>query len=190
MTLSKPVKIGILGEIRSGKDTVSQLIDYKLYQNNRNVRTQFLAFSTGIHAVIRLTMPELYVNGKPREALQHIGQSLRMLQPDVWINFLFNSVDYKEAINRECNIIVTDVRQPNEVKRLQDEGFTIIKVTASKEARINRAIANKDNFDESMFEHETEKVIHECPYDYLIDNSYSIDFLEMRVDEILEEVLK
>ena len=113
-----------------------------------------------------------------------------MLQPDVWINFLFNSVDYKEAINRECNIIVTDVRQPNEVKRLQDEGFTIIKVTASKEARINRAIANKDNFDESMFEHETEKVIQECPYDYLIDNSYSIDFLEMRVDEILEEVLR
>ncbi|MGG4390519.1 hypothetical protein ABEU97_20515 [Priestia megaterium] len=190
MKQTKPVRIGILGEIRAGKDTVSQLIDYKLYKYNRDKVTNFMAFSTGIHEVLRLTMPEIYTKGKPRKELQHTGQALRELKPDVWIDFLFNSFTYRDAIYKEQNILVTDVRQPNEVKRLQEAGFTIIKVTASKEARINRAEANGDNFDVSMFDHETEKVIHECPYDYLIDNSYAIDFLEDRVDEILEEVLR
>lgn len=184
----KPVKIGILGEIRAGKDTVAQLLSHELSKASGN-STEFFAFASGIHDVIRLTMPERYELGKPRHELQFIGQSLRQLKPDVWIDYLFKSHDFWLAEWLEKNIIVTDVRQPNEVKRLQEKGFKIIKVTASQEVRLQRAKDKGDNFDPKMFSHETEVVIKDCPYDYLIDNSFSIDALEQRLGEILREVL-
>jgi len=184
----RQIKIGILGEIRAGKDTVAQLFAHEIKKVSKS-RIQFLAFSTGIHDVIGLTMPELYDDGKPREALQHIGQSLRQLKPDVWIDYLFNSNAYKWSELSGENIFVTDVRQPNEALRLQEQGFKIIKVTASEDVRIQRAIANGDNFTPEMFNHETEKAIQLCTYDYLIDNSYSIDVLEETVRGIIEEVI-
>lgn len=181
------IKLGILGEIRAGKDTVAQLFAHEIKKlNGQPVR--FFAFAGGIHDVIQLTMPELYRDGKPRKALQHIGQSLREIKPDVWIDYLFNSSPFLFAEIGNENILVTDVRQPNEAKRLQEKGFKIIKVTASEEVRLERAKANGDNFNPEMFKHETEKAIQSCPYDYLIDNSYSIDELNERVVQILGEV--
>jgi hypothetical protein len=190
MRQTQPVKIGILGEIRAGKDTVAQLIAHELEKVGNTKPTQFLAFADGIHKVIELTMPEVYVKGKPRKELQHIGQSLRQLKPDVWIDMLFNSIRYRIADDYGMNIIITDVRQPNEAQRLQEKGFKIIKVTASEEVRMQRAKDNGDNFSPEDFKHETELVIHQCPYDYLIDNSFCIDVLEERVLEILQEVVE
>jgi hypothetical protein len=184
----KQIKIGILGEIRAGKDTVSELLSYQIREMGSRKPTEFFAFATGIHDVIQLTMPELYQLGKPRQALQGIGQELRKHKPDVWIDYLFNSSAYGWAEVLGQNMIVTDVRQPNEAIRLQEKGFVIIKVTASPEVRIQRAKAVGDNFTPEMLNHETEKAIQLCPYDFLIDNSYSIDELKVRVREILEEV--
>lgn len=190
MRQTKPVKLGILGEIRAGKDTVSQILAKQLYEMEGSRPTEYFAFSTGIHDVIKLIMPEVYQLGKPRKELQHIGQEMRKLKPDVWIDYLFNHRDFTNAERLSQNIIITDVRQPNEVKRLQEKGYKIIKVTASKEVRMARAKAVGDNFSPEMFEHETEKVIHDCPYDFLIDNSFSKDVLESKVREILEEVVR
>lgn len=184
----KQLKIGILGEIRAGKDTVSELIEHEIRESGGKP-TRFLAFSKGIHDVIQLTMPELYAKGKPRKALQDIGQELRKHKPDVWVDYLFNHGEFAWAEIARDNIILTDVRQPNEAIRLQEKGFKIIKVTASDEVRAERAIRAGDNFTPEMFKHETEIAVHSCPYDYLIDNSFSIDVLEERVRVILEEVL-
>lgn len=183
----KQFKVGILGEIRSGKDTVAKMLVQEFKKVNC-ARTDFYAFSTGIHEVIKMTMPELYSDGKPRFALQHIGQSLREVKPDVWIDYLLNSSDYVFAELAGRNIIVTDVRQANEAKRLQEEGYTIIKVTASQEARMARAEAEGDNFDSAMFNHETEKSVHECPFDYLIDNSSTLFDLKRQVHEVVRQV--
>lgn len=181
----KPLRIGILGEIRAGKDTVADLIIRELDRNN-NRGTRVLAFVTGIHDVLHLTMPEIYEDGKPRQALQHTGQALRQIKGDVWIDYLFNSKEFREAEMLEQNIIITDVRQPNEVKRLQAKGFKILKVTAPISVRMSRAMASGDSFDESDFEHETEMYVRVSPYDYLIDNSGSLEDLERKVKVITD----
>jgi dephospho-CoA kinase len=186
----KPVKIAMLGEIRAGKDTVAQLITQKLDKLDASKPTQLMAFSTGIHEVIEKYFPEAYEQGKPRKHLQYIGQHFRALNPDVWVNYLFSSLPYQIALSHNFNIIVTDARQLNEVQRLMAEGFKVIKVVASPEVRLQRAKDAGDNFSLEDLQHETELAIHECPYDYLIDNSFSIDVLEQRVDEILEEVVE
>ncbi|MGG4039008.1 hypothetical protein [Heyndrickxia ginsengihumi] len=190
MRQTKPVRIGILGEIRAGKDTVSQIISHELSKLDGSRETNFFAFANGIHEVIKVTMPEVYSLGKPRKELQHIGQALRQIKPDVWIDMLFNSQEYIWAKNFGHNLLITDVRQPNEAKRLQEQGFKIIKVTAFQHIRMQRAIDSGDNFNPDAFNHETELVINQCPYDYEINNSFSIDFLESSVLRILGEVVK
>lgn len=185
----RQVKVGILGEIRAGKDTVSELIAQHLWSMGTKKPTEYFAFSKGIHDVIELVMPEVYQKGKPRKELQTIGQDMRKLKPDVWVDYLFKHPAFTFCERSGQNIIITDVRQPNEAKRLQEKGFHIIKVTASQEVRMQRAIQAGDNFNPEMFNHETEKAIQLCPYDFLIDNSHSIDVLEENVTEILKEVL-
>lgn len=186
----KQIKIGILGEIRAGKDTVSELVNKVLWKLGTRKPTEYFAFSGGIHDVIHLTMPELYQQGKPRKALQHIGQELRAIKPDVWIDYLFNSDAFTFAERSGQNIIITDVRQGNEALRLQEKGFKIIKVTASPEVRSARAIASGDNFTPEMFQHETEKAVHTCPYDFLVDNSFTMQELERQVESIIWEVIR
>lgn len=185
-----PLRIALLGELRAGKDTVANMIAEKIKHESVNTPVVFLAFADGIHKVINLVMPEVYKLGKPRRQLQHIGQSMRQLDKDVWVNMLFNSFEYRDSVARCHNIIVTDVRQPNEVERLHKEGFVVIKVIADKEIRIQRVLEAGDNFSPDMLEHETEKVLHECPYDYLIDNSSTIGDLERSISKIFEEVLE
>lgn len=179
------LKIGILGEIRAGKDTVAKQIEYKT-----DGFVYHFAFSEGIHEVINMVMPEIYAQGKPREALQVLGQAFRQIKPDVWIDHLFNDVEFSYISKYNRNMIITDVRQPNEAKRLQEEGFHIIKVVSDKDIRLQRINQNGDNFDNSMLDHETETAVHQCTYDYLIRNNGSLEDLSNRVDEILTDIME
>ncbi|MED4819181.1 hypothetical protein P9654_04720 [Bacillus atrophaeus] len=186
MLVQKPVKIALLGEIRAGKDTVAELIEKHIKADKS---TYFLAFADGIHKVIRKYFPKAYKEGKPRKHLQQIGQSFRVLNPDIWIDTLFNSNVFNKAARSQSNIIITDVRQPNEALRAMQEGFTVIKVTADFDVRVERAKAKGDSFNLEDFYHETEMAIQQCPYDVLIDNSYTLENLEERVKEVLGEVI-
>ncbi|WP_340034449.1 hypothetical protein [Bacillus sp. FSL K6-0993] len=186
MLIQKPIKIALLGEIRAGKDTVAELMEKHI---KANAATYFLAFADGIHKVIRKYFPEAYKEGKPRKHLQQIGQSFRVLNPDIWIDTLFNSNIFDKAVRSQSNIIITDVRQPNEAIRAMKEGFTVVKVTADFDVRVARAKAKGDTFNLEDFYHETELAIQQCPYDVCIDNSYTLDELEERVKEVLEGVV-
>lgn len=177
----EPIKIGILGEIRAGKDTVAQLLEEHLVGN-----TSILAFSDGIHVVLQTTMPEIYADGKPRKQLQDVGQFFRSIKPAVWIEMLLNGHEYYLANYLGENILVTDVRQPNEAKRLKEEGFILLKVTADKEIREERSAKAGDNFTADLLNHETEIAVNSCEFDYEIDNSGEFDSLKRKVEEFLK----
>lgn len=183
------VRIGILGEIRAGKDSVARIIEDYL-EEDPTAEIGKVAFSNGIHDVIKMIMPETYEGGKPRALLQQLGQFLRGFKEDVWIDYLLNSSQYKQLEESNGHIIVTDVRQPNEARRLQEQGYVLIKVTADKEIRLQRALAEGDNFDPAMLEHETELVVHKCPYDFEIDNSGSVEDLQVAVINMLDKLVE
>lgn len=110
------LKIAVAGEIRSGKDTVCKYI----MDNTCNVEK--LYFAEGIEKIIREFFPEAFAdNDKPRKHYQDIGQFMRTLNPNVWINYTANVYN-----NSYCeNFIVTDLRQHNEYEWLKSEGFTL-----------------------------------------------------------------
>lgn len=183
LTLNKQLKIAILGEMRSGKDTVANFI--KKLEKNKTIN---FAFSEGIHHVIKITMPEIYETGKPRKELQQIGQFMRSLKSDVWIDYVFNSDGFDWASKRGHNLVFTDVRQPNEVARLKEKGFTILKLESPVDVRIERVLSLGDSFESKALSHETELVVGQLPYDYKIVNDGSLGELEQKVALFLSYV--
>ena len=178
------MKIAVFGKMRSGKNTVADILTHEHYFK------QF-AFGDGIGEIIEKYFPEDWVGGKPRKHYQHIGQQLRVLNPDVWINYLLRTVEkYGEDCRflRQCpnNIVVTDGRQLNEAKRLKEEGFLIVKVTAPEELRIKRMEASGDVYSPELLSHETELQVDLIEGDIEIINDGTLEELMVKVQKMIQ----
>ena len=91
-------------------------------------------------------------------------------------------------------VIITDVRQENEVKWLMDNGFKIIKVSTPEEVRIQRMVASGDTIPEDreslekMLNHETEQFVDQSPCDYHVENIGTIEDLERKAEWIYQDI--
>lgn len=183
------VKIALVGKMRSGKDTFAEplLHSKSMYH---------LRFADGIQEIIDAFFPEAVSgNGKPREHYQVIGQSLRQLNPDVWVNSL-----EQEYINilrmlyiledSTSGIIITDVRQPNEVEWCRRNGFKLVKLISPSEVRRQRIIDSGDIFEEEQFTHETEGYVDTIAADYIINSNCSKEELQKQAVELYEKLSK
>ena len=185
------MKIAIFGKMRSGKNTVADILMEEYGFN------QF-AFGDGIGAIIDEYFPDARKSGKPREHYQHIGQQLRVLDEDVWVNCLLRRVKLSERLHRnlvgmgtkegEYKVVVTDGRQLNEAKKLKEAGYLIIKVTAPEEIRIERMKASGDNFTKEQLNHETELQVDLIESDIEIFNDGTPEELENMVKSIMRGV--
>ena len=173
----KGTKIAIVGKIRSGKDTAA---DYII----QNYGLKPYSFGSGITEVINRYFPDAFTEGKPRKHYQVIGQAFRELNADIWVEILERKL--QEAPN--TSVIVTDLRQLNEYKRLKELGFTIIKIEASETVRIQRIEREGDVFSREQLNHETEIQADKCPYDYLVVNNSSIEDLYHQLKMIMRRV--
>jgi dephospho-CoA kinase len=180
------VKIALCGRLRSGKDTIANhlYIKYGFSQ---------VAFGDALKRVAHETFPWVSEFSKPRALYQSVGQLMREIDSEVWIKHAEQAV--KGAIDFRVNtgaeqlgIVLTDVRQQNEVDWCRKNGFTLIRVTAPDEDRIARAKIAGDDFNEADLEHETESHIDGFAVDAEIVNDGSIDDLKRKVDEIMEAI--
>lgn len=180
------MKIALFGKIRSGKDTVGELL-IKEYGCTR------IAFGDGIKKIIDEFFPEAWDNGKPRLHYQHIGQELRKLNPDVWVNSLVKRAEdirLQNLIYRgdSTSFVVTDGRQRNEAVKLKELGYTIVVVETDETTRIERMIQAGDSFSMEMLRHETELQVDLIEPDYFINNNGTLEDLKIRVKEIVNEL--
>jgi dephospho-CoA kinase len=179
------MRIAVTGGMRAGKDTfASYFIDTLGFE-------QF-TFAEGIHEVIGRYFPDAYTQGKPRHHLQIVGQAFRELDPDIWVKSL--DAELKKHYSwypspLQANVIVTDLRQPNEVKYLKENGFIIVRVDADLDTRIERAIQSGDQFNLSSFTHETEQHVQTLPVDYVVENNGTIEELLEKAKAVFHEVV-
>jgi dephospho-CoA kinase len=172
------LKVALIGKMRSGKDT---LADYVIEEYGF---TQF-AFGDGIREICRILFPEQMKEGnKPRSLLQGVGQKMRQIDNDVWVNKCFNEIEAEKGI---LNPIITDLRQPNEYKRCKDEGYIMIRVYCDDEIRIKRILEKNDKFDLKDLQHETELHIDTFEYDYIINNNGNLEDSYKQFDEIIKQ---
>lgn len=121
-----------------------------------------------------------------RELLQILGTDLlrNQLHPNVFVNALF--VDYttkkysigidkyghQTIVDKYPNWLITDVRFPNELQVIKDRGGIVIRV-------------NRNNSLLRSVIHESETVLDNATFDYVIDNNGTIEELVIKVKEIL-----
>lgn len=159
--------IGITGYARSGKDTVGAI----LVREHDYIR---FAFAEPIKHMIAdmLEMPlrtleELkdqqldHLDGlTPRYLMQTLGTEWGRdtIHKDLWVRLLRQKIVMHADIHPEKNIVVTDVRFPEEVAMIRELGGSIWKVCRDDELPIQ------------VMPHESEGYIHEIKADNYLTN--------------------
>ena len=116
------MRIAILGKMCSGKTTTSNfIIDY--LKNNENIIIKKVSFATKVYD-IAYDLFDMKI--KNRELLQSIGTKMREIDEDIWIKYVLK--------NNKNNIIIDDLRYPNELKALKKEIY-IIKLDLIKSSK-------------------------------------------------------
>ena len=180
------VKIALTGKLRAGKDEVARHL-YIKYEFDR------VAFGDALKRQAHEVFPWISEAAKPRALYQQFGQLMREIEPDVWIKHVERKVngviDFRVNTGAErVGIVVTDLRQQNEVDWCRANGFTLIRVTAPDDVRIARAIKAGDNFSENDLEHVTESAIDRFDCDFEIYNEGTVEELQAQVDAIIAQI--
>jgi hypothetical protein len=173
------IKIGLTGKMRSGKDSVA---DRLFLAHDFNVP---LAFGNSLKYYAHKIFPWVPKEPKPRELYQFFNV-MRDYDPDVWVKHLAKDVELAEDSRSTKGLVVKDARQPNEVEWLRNNGFIIVKVIADETQRKQR-MQEAGESDEGL-EHPTEKYVEEIDADYVLYNNGSLDELETKVDEMVQEI--
>ena len=170
------MKIAVYGKLRAGKSAVCDFIAEKY-------DCEILEFSKAVQDVVDVTYPEKK-GVKDRELLVKVGQHMRKLDKDVWVNVIKHNIENSKAEN----ILVAGVRQQNEYDMLKELGFTFIQVEASETTRVERCLEAGDKFNEDSLRNPTELVMDEWTPDYLILNEYGFKELEISIRNVLKDI--
>lgn len=178
--MKNTVLIGIAGKMRTGKDTIARL----MAKDRRG------GFQRGAYAdELKKQVDRKYgkqEGGKRRALLQHEGQEERKHDALVWIKRLQPKIDFLRSTGH--NVVITDVRQQNEIDSLREQGTYIIRVNVDDEIRKQRIIDAGDEFKEEDFYHETETAIDKFEVDYEIYNNDGLIQLVQQLDAILIDI--
>ena len=193
MTIEKAnnnILIGISGKARVGKDTAGTYLYNKIglvYYNTyitafantlkQDLIDKFDLSYEQVYGALKEVQDERYpkqtgVFWTPREMMQAYGQFMRSFENDYWIRALFNSIS-------SGNVIITDLRQPNEVKSVLDRGGYHIRITRDSRPNIN----GKD--------HETETALdkNDLTVHLTIENNGDVSDLYKKLDYFIENTL-
>lgn len=158
-----------MGYARSGKNTVAQMI-----AEHSKGSTRELAFGEELKSRFHLAFPEIPHEPKPREGYELFGKLGRELDPDFWVNALTIGLMASHNID---NIVITDLRQPNEAEWCRRNGFKIVYVSTATSLRKERSVGDSHFYEVNV----SEKEIENIEYDYLIANNGSLESLEQQV---------
>lgn len=178
------LRFGVVGKIRSGKSTVAKLLGNKIGDEFGGHCK--IEFSDALREVTDIVYPETK-GTKDREKLIAVGQHMRKLDKDVWVNIVERKIkEVENEFGKDMPIIVSSVRQPNEVEMLERNGFVLIKVEADEDIRIQRCLNAGDSFNIESFNDYTETALDDVGFDYVIKNNEGLEHLKKCIDYIVE----
>ena len=125
--------IGLAGQKGVGKDAFADALESAFYEHRR--RPMRMAFAEGVKMSLsqHFLVPRQYIehwknidavppkfNMTMRQALQLIGEQMRTIQHDVWVNHLQSEI--------RGDSLITDVRHENEIDAIREWGGRLILV--------------------------------------------------------------
>jgi len=128
------MRIAISGKMGSGKTALAQHFINKY----GFVPLSFAkAVKDTTMEVFGLTREEAYGKKKDRVLLQLLGQKIREINPDVWVNKVIRDMSIDNKYVAE-HFVIDDVRYKNEFETLKKNGFIMVRVNADEEIRRER----------------------------------------------------
>lgn len=112
----------------------------------------------------------------PRTLLQTLGTqySRQIVHPNIWVNATMSDYVVSQFVDgtiKEPNWIITDCRFPNEANAVKERGGINIRVNRPSTVEVST--------------HESETALDSYDFDYVIENTGTIEDLVVKVEEIL-----
>ena len=176
------VRIAFCGRLASGKTTASQIIEEMMDDVN------ILSFASRLKELAT----ELYgmpVDKKNRSLLQNLGQKMKEIDHNVWVNAVVNKIN---KMDKNENIIIDDLRFPNEWEALKSLGFIIIRLKVEPSIQIERIKKTyPDNWGVHLerLEHITEIALKNYYADYTLESN-DHDILYNSLVKIVKSIKK
>ena len=181
------VVIGIIGEKRHGKDTIANYLVKKYSFEKKTLagplkeicRILFGFNNEQLYGNLKEDIDE-YWNVSPRKMYQFIGTDLFRKQftkicPQIKDRFWIEIVKKQIIDSTANNIVLSDIRFPNEVDLVDELNGINIKV-------VRPSIKSKD-----LHESET-KILSIKNYDYIVINNGTINDLHNKIDNIINNL--
>ena len=165
------MKIAIIGKICSGKTTISNI----LLELNKNFKKVSFA-----DKVKELAIELFNMENKDRKLLQQIGTNMRLIDKNVWANYIIKKIkDYEY-------VVIDDLRYKNEFDILKKNNFKIIKLIISNKLQITRL----KNTYSTNYKNHLENLNHESELFSETINNQDVDLI-INVDNVqnIKEVI-
>ena len=165
------MKIAIIGKICSGKTTISNI----LLELNKNFKKVSFA-----DKVKEIAIELFNMENKDRKLLQQIGTNMRLIDKNVWANYIIEKIkDYEY-------VVIDDLRYKNEFDILKKNNFKIIKLIISNKLQITR-LKNTYNIN---YKNHLENLNHESELFSETINNQDVDLI-INVDNVqnIKEVI-
>ena len=168
------MKIGFVGQMRSGKDTAASYFCKKYFG-------KIMKFADPLYEIQAFAQKVTgFPEEKDRPLLQWLGTEWgRKKDPDIWIKV------FLQRLRRitDLSIYVTDARFANEVELLKKKGFKIVLIWAKDDIRIARGATHEN--------HESEQFAKTYDgWDYKIENSGTEKEFFIKLDYLEKEIKK
>lgn len=186
------IKLALSGKSRTGKSEAEKYLVDKFNCSPYD-------FSDQLKDDFHLEYPHIPRIPKPRKGYILYGELKRYVNGECyWVDKCFVRVNedcYKarwaEIVERRSNMfkpLITGVRQPHEFRRLREEGFFIIRLSAPESVQIERCEKEGDNFSLEDLRHETETHLMTEKVDYDIVNDGTIEELHKKLDAVMLDI--
>ena len=113
----------------------------------------------------------------PREIMQAYGQFFRTIDYDFWVKELFRVMEDKEFEN----VIITDIRHPNEADPVKERKGYIINIQSERE--ITNTVHNQQHISETAMDG-YKKV------DFIVANNGTLQDLRKAAGDVVDQVFK
>lgn len=164
--------IALSGKQFSGKDTVAKILLEKLTSFSRVGIGDAIKIEYGKQK--GLTFEQIEENkAQYRADLIELGNKGRAISPLYWLEKII-ALDY--------DVMVPDLRVPDELQILKEAGAITIRVEASKEARALRGtLVKEDDPTETSLDGRTD-------WDFVINNDSTYDELKIKAYELADKI--
>ena len=149
------IRIGLSGKMLSGKSLVAQyLVDCHGFT--------MLSFA----ARLKELAAELFSprQEKDRFLLQQLGEHLRTFDATVWLRYLV------ERIPHDRDVVVADVRYPNEYSTLKRLGFVMVRMVTDRAWQTKAMKEFYPDMPPVLLDDITETLLDDHKFDHYIDN--------------------